>query len=146
MTRPFRRFRSSRFTVKFGEFLLTNTDPGESQVYQVIDVKIHPNFSYRGFYNDLALLRLDRPVEFNEYVQPICLPSSSQSTKAFVGEVATVAGWGSTYYGIHLHVDGCARGVVHSKNPCTPKKNIQKIRKNPRTFFEDLESAYLISE
>lgn len=39
---------------------------------------------------DIALLRLTHDVSFTDFIKPICLPSSSQSTK-FV-----VAGWGKT--------------------------------------------------
>lgn len=41
--------------------------------------------------NDIALLRLLRAVEFNDYVKPICLPSSGNLSRRL-----QVVGWGKT--------------------------------------------------
>nr|Q8I6K0.1 RecName: Full=Phenoloxidase-activating factor 3; AltName: Full=Prophenoloxidase-activating factor III; AltName: Full=Serine protease-like protein PPAF-3; Contains: RecName: Full=Phenoloxidase-activating factor 3 light chain; Contains: RecName: Full=Phenoloxidase-activating factor 3 heavy chain; Flags: Precursor [Holotrichia diomphalia]BAC15604.1 prophenoloxidase activating factor-III [Holotrichia diomphalia] len=56
----------------------------------------HPNYekSSRGVFNDIALIRLARPVNRNKYVQPICLPLPTERTP--VGENLLVAGWGAT--------------------------------------------------
>lgn len=59
----------------------------------VRDIIVHPKYWGRNFIrNDLALLRLDTPVTFNKYVQPICLPEQSLSLK--VETQCWVTGWG----------------------------------------------------
>ncbi|KAB0800606.1 hypothetical protein PPYR_06346 [Photinus pyralis] len=45
-------------------------------------------------YNDVAVLRLQRPVAFTDYIFPICLPSTQNT--AYAGLTMTVAGWGRT--------------------------------------------------
>ncbi|KFM64122.1 Serine proteinase stubble, partial [Stegodyphus mimosarum] len=42
--------------------------------------------------HDIALLKLDRPVTFSELVKTICLP---ETKKDYVGEIATLVGWGN---------------------------------------------------
>lgn len=93
------RFRASQYTARFGEYNLRVTDPGESEIFQISEIRIHPQFTGTGFYNDLALFKLERPVSFSDYIQPICLPSNSQRTESFIGQVPTIVGWGTTYYG-----------------------------------------------
>lgn len=44
--------------------------------------------------NDLAIIKLPEPIEFNEKIQPIQLPSFSDVEEYFVGEISTVSGWG----------------------------------------------------
>ena len=99
------RFKPSQYTVKLGEFNLKEHDQGESEPLRVSAVKIHKGFPSRGFFNDIALLKLERPVTFTQTIQPICLPLESERSKTFADDVATVAGWGYTSYGnctLHL--------------------------------------------
>lgn len=96
------RFRASQYTARFGEYNLRTTDPGESEIFQISEIRIHPQFTGTGFYNDLALFKLERPVSFSDYIQPICLPSNVQRTESFVGQVPTIVGWGTTYYGENI--------------------------------------------
>lgn len=42
--------------------------------FKVSEVRTHPRFSRVGFYNDIAVLVLDRPVRKSKYVIPVCLP------------------------------------------------------------------------
>lgn len=52
---------------------------------------IHPKFTWDTLANDIALLKLRYPVEFDTYVEPICLPT----TELLLTNVeAVIAGWG----------------------------------------------------
>ena len=42
--------------------------------------------------NDIAVIRLKRPIDFNQYVQPICLPERRPT----VNSVTWATGWGIT--------------------------------------------------
>jgi len=42
---------------------------------------------------DVAVLKLDRPVEYQDNILPICLPAHDVD---LVGKVGVVAGWGKT--------------------------------------------------
>ena len=44
--------------------------------------------------NDLAILTLDRPVNFTDLVSPVCLPNAGDK-RSFVDQDPVVLGWGS---------------------------------------------------
>nr|AMO02568.1 serine protease 6 [Tityus serrulatus] len=54
----------------------------------------HPKFDRRTFEYDLALLRFYEPVPFQQNILPICVPTGNST---YIGEFATVAGWGRLY-------------------------------------------------
>ena len=43
--------------------------------------------------SDIAVLKLDKPVQFTDKIRPICLPANP-NWKQFQNELAVVAGWG----------------------------------------------------
>lgn len=45
--------------------------------------------------NDLALLYLDKPLQFNRWVRPICLPFNLPSSFPPPGTMCTAVGWGA---------------------------------------------------
>lgn len=52
----------------------------ESQIWsKVKSVKAHESYNPRRIVNDVALLKLEAPVEYNQYIQPICLPAAAQN-------------------------------------------------------------------
>ncbi|OBS60069.1 hypothetical protein A6R68_08809 [Neotoma lepida] len=62
---------------------------------RVGDIIVHPKYWGRKFFkNDIALLRLETPVTFNKYVQPICLPEYNFNLK--FGTQCWVTGWNKT--------------------------------------------------
>lgn len=68
-------------------------DNGESHdEYAVTKIKRHGHYNARTLKNDIALLKLEKSVEFNEFIQTICFP---EEEKDYVGEKATLAGWGN---------------------------------------------------
>ena len=93
-------FNAHQFTVRLGDVDLRRDDePSSPETYYVVDVRAHPRFSRVGFYNDIAVLVLDRKVKKNKYTIPLCLPSATLKTEKFIGQKPTVVGWGTTYYG-----------------------------------------------
>ena len=58
----------------------------------------HPDYNVAAkFDNDFSMLELEGEVDLCRYpnIRPVCLPSAS-SSDTFVGDVATVTGWGVT--------------------------------------------------
>lgn len=98
-------FNPQQFSVRLGDHnIFSESDDfiSNPQTYRVNSIRPHPNFKSHGFYNDIALLKLDRPVDFTEYILPVCLPSeelSRQPLDYLVAQTPSVIGWGSTYYG-----------------------------------------------
>lgn len=83
-------FRGNVQIVRLGTTVLS-TETLNSQDYEVIRRIPHPSYIANEQYNDIALLQLDRPVTFSEYISPICLDSSN-----LTNEVLTATGWGKT--------------------------------------------------
>nr|XP_032517336.1 serine protease persephone-like isoform X3 [Danaus plexippus plexippus] len=60
--------------------------------HRIADILIHPGYSRRTKYHDLSLVRLERPVQFDPFLSPICLHTRFQDPF----ESLTVTGWGTT--------------------------------------------------
>lgn len=59
---------------------------------RVVKVLLNPSYgTLRSFSQDIALLKLDRPVVYGPHIQPVCLPSP---TDDFTYLMATITGWG----------------------------------------------------
>lgn len=94
------RFPPHQFTVRLGDIDLKRSDePSAPVTFKVTDIKAHPQFSRIGFYNDIAILKLDKPARKSKYVIPLCLPPPDLRNEKFAGKRTTVVGWGTTYYG-----------------------------------------------
>uniref|UniRef100_A0A3P9PTV5 ST14 transmembrane serine protease matriptase a n=1 Tax=Poecilia reticulata TaxID=8081 RepID=A0A3P9PTV5_POERE len=57
----------------------------------------NPNYNPNTFNNDIALMELDSPIKFSDYIQPICLPNNDY--KVPVGETVFITGFGATREG-----------------------------------------------
>lgn len=64
-----------------------------SKVTQII---MHENYDKNSFNNDIALLRLARPVTFNSAISPACLPYNLEEN-SISGQTGTVTGWGTMW-------------------------------------------------
>lgn len=95
------RFAARQFTVRLGDIdLSTDNEPSAPVTFKVSEVRAHPRFSRVGFYNDIAILVLDKQVRRSKYVIPVCLPNPQVvRPERLAGRRATVVGWGTTYYG-----------------------------------------------
>lgn len=82
----------ARVTVHLGDHNIRTAYETQHIAKKVKRVVRHRSFDSRTLYNDVALLTLDSPVQFNSNVRPICLPRSNEH---FGGSYGTVIGWGS---------------------------------------------------
>lgn len=98
------QFTSNRtlVTIRIGEHDLTKEPDCEvrcappTQNLAPGAIIVHPTFNKRGAVSDdIALIKLERHVQFTDYVQPICLPAAGQAPPS----QAVVAGWGETQNG-----------------------------------------------
>ncbi|XP_037947125.1 serine protease grass-like [Teleopsis dalmanni] len=95
--------------VRLGEYDL-NTDPdcqrkGRRTVcmppvvdYGIEKVLAHPHYSRQALINDVGLIKLDRDVEFNKHIKPICLPITKRTAETD-REQYFITGWGTTENG-----------------------------------------------
>lgn len=78
--------------VRLGDLDITNdTDDAKPQNFTVANIFVYPEYQASSHYHDIALVKLDKSVEFNDYMKPACLYTGRNiSTKL----IAT--GWGET--------------------------------------------------
>lgn len=62
------------------------------------EITVHPEYKCTKPRNDIALLELNDPLEWSEFVSPVCLPIEfgKSGYQKFENVLATVAGWGWT--------------------------------------------------
>ncbi|XP_050314409.1 proclotting enzyme-like [Anthonomus grandis grandis] len=83
----------ARLTVRLGDHNIKTNSEVKHVEKRVKRVVRHKGFDSRTLYNDIAILTLDSPVEFNSVIRPVCLPSSGG--RDWAGSTGTVIGWGS---------------------------------------------------
>ncbi|XP_076309331.1 uncharacterized protein LOC143224851 isoform X1 [Tachypleus tridentatus] len=89
-------FTANTIKVRLGEYDFSKTDDNSPTDVAVAEIKSHPNFDKVRYYNDIALLRLENPVTYSDFIRPICLPDPRNDLRS---KVATVIGWGTLAYG-----------------------------------------------
>ncbi|XP_017076703.2 enteropeptidase [Drosophila eugracilis] len=90
---PGRDVPAARLGVSLGRNSLAIQSDGEYR--GVSQLVIHENYQIKQFTEaDLALVRLDDPVRYNDYIVPICLWSPRNRLDLPQGHKSYVAGWG----------------------------------------------------
>lgn len=71
------------------------SDDANPQDFGIAKKIVHPNYRPPSQYNDIALLQLNREVQFNDYIAPICL----QVDRILQNTNFIATGWGRTERG-----------------------------------------------
>ena len=59
----------------------------------------HPHYNDNKILNDIAIFQLEKPIKFNEYVQPACMPNPSYgSYPDNVTNPAFTSGWVNIFF------------------------------------------------
>ncbi|XP_063300736.1 coagulation factor VII [Pelobates fuscus] len=85
-----------QLTVVLGEHQLSEIE-GTEQERNVSEIIVHAKYVGRSlnYDNDIALLKLDLPVNYTDYVVPLCLPDKVLSANELLRvRYSTVSGWG----------------------------------------------------
>merc|ERR1712142_283655 len=83
----------SAYTVRVGEWKLKATD-GTEKDHRVVEVHVHERYNKgKQFNNDIALMKLAAPVDFNgPYAGPACLPTEGKDYRG--SQNCILSGWG----------------------------------------------------
>ncbi|KAL4707584.1 hypothetical protein ACJJTC_001629, partial [Scirpophaga incertulas] len=83
---------TSQIRIRVGEYDFSSVSEQYPFVERGVARKaVHPKYNFFTYEYDLALVKLESPVQFAPHISPICLPASDD---LLVGENATVTGWG----------------------------------------------------
>ncbi|XP_035025933.2 vitamin K-dependent protein C [Hippoglossus stenolepis] len=84
-----------KFRVRLGDYERLR-DEGTEMMLKVIETFKHPNYNSRTVDNDIALLRLETPAQFSNYIIPVCLPGQDLAERVLHlnGTTTVVTGWG----------------------------------------------------
>ncbi|CAA9993058.1 unnamed protein product [Nesidiocoris tenuis] len=81
----------------FGEYDISGElESKRSSTRNVKRVIVHRHYDAATFENDIALLELELPIQYDQHIVPICMPEDDED---FTGKMATVTGWGRLKYG-----------------------------------------------
>ena len=87
------------FQIILGSIKRTASD--EKRIYRNVKKISIPDEYERAMYfwgSDIAIMAMEDPVEFNEYIRPVCLPRPDEVFP--ISSLCYVSGWGYTnYYG-----------------------------------------------
>lgn len=56
-----------------GEFDML-VDDGNEAIYEVETIMAHNNYRPNTFHNDIALIKLAKPIKYTKYILPACIP------------------------------------------------------------------------
>uniref|UniRef100_A0A224XHV2 Putative trypsin-like serine protease n=1 Tax=Panstrongylus lignarius TaxID=156445 RepID=A0A224XHV2_9HEMI len=72
----------------------TDSDDAQTVIARIAERYDHPGYDAIKLYNDIALYKLERDVQLNHYLRPVCLDVGDRSDKS-----AIATGWGHTEWG-----------------------------------------------
>ena len=82
----------TQIRVRVGEYDFSSTLEPYPHIERGAKKKVvHPHYNFFTYENDLALVQLDEPIDFQAHIGPICLPPENVD---LLGKNATVTGWG----------------------------------------------------
>ncbi|XP_060524883.1 serine proteinase stubble isoform X2 [Cylas formicarius] len=83
---------TSQIRIRVGEYDFSSVQEELPYVERAVAKKVvHPKYNFFTYEYDLALVQLDKHLDFAPHISPICLPPSDD---LLIGENATVTGWG----------------------------------------------------
>ncbi|KAJ1526967.1 hypothetical protein ONE63_008514 [Megalurothrips usitatus] len=96
------RASARQVQVTLGDYVINSAvEPLPAYTFGVREIRVHPYFKFtpQADRYDVAVLRLDRPVQYMPHIAPICLP---QKGADFLGQYGWAAGWGALQAGSRL--------------------------------------------
>ena len=86
------------------------------EVYDIDLFVLHPYYDDQSKINNIAILKLNRRVNFSEFLQPICLPTPNET--AHVGQILHTVGWKRTYNVNDISIKRSQSSILISNLDC----------------------------
>ena len=101
-----------------GVYDLMSEDQSNLQVKSIEKVVIHPKFANKTFNNDIAIVKLDTPIEFSYAIRPICLPQFRTFPTAIHihDPLRSLYCYNYKFIIMQCYVDGMDREELHGSN------------------------------
>ncbi|XP_063161402.1 transmembrane protease serine 2 [Candoia aspera] len=77
--------------------ILRQSEMIPSKGFRVARIISHPNYDLTSKNNDVALMKLQSPLSFNEFIGPVCLPNAGMMFET--DQRCWISGWGAKYQG-----------------------------------------------
>ncbi|XP_023145589.2 polyserase-2 [Amphiprion ocellaris] len=109
----------SQWTLYFGRETQAGPNPNEVS-RSVVQIIVHPNFNNSLYNNDIALMKLNSPITFTNFIRPVCL--ASNSSQFFNATLCWATGWGNLAKGQPLPASSPLQEVqvpIIGLNQCT---------------------------
>ena len=87
-----------RYVIRLGTKDLNEMNKiGKFDVRRVEDILFHPKYVHGEVYYDVGIAVANKPMDFNDYIRPICLPYLPIDDENSFSEVAVISvGWGNS--------------------------------------------------
>ncbi|KAF4009430.1 hypothetical protein G4228_000592 [Cervus hanglu yarkandensis] len=92
-----KNFTKDDLLVRIGKHSRTRYERKVEKISMLDKIYIHPRYNWKeNLDRDIALLKLKRPIEFSDYIHPVCLPDKQTAAKLLqAGFKGRVTGWGN---------------------------------------------------
>ena len=73
--------RAEQLRIRVGEWDVNNDSEFYPNIeFDILTIKLHPQYTPGNLYNDIAILKLDGFIDFqrNPHISPVCLPDNFQ--------------------------------------------------------------------
>lgn len=127
-----KNLRPQELKVRLGEWDVHREDEFHAHIEKMVtDVVIHPEFFPGNLNNDIALLRLEGPVDLNApHIAAACMPEGPEN---FIGQRCWVTGWGKDAFGTQGAYQHVLRKVdVPLLDPLDCQDRLRRTRLGPQ--------------
>ncbi|KAB1272837.1 Prothrombin [Camelus dromedarius] len=94
-----KNFTENDLLVRIGKHSRTRYERNIEKISMLEKIYIHPRYNWRdNLDRDIALLKLRKPITFNDYIHPVCLPDKETANQVgllHAGYKGRVTGWGN---------------------------------------------------
>ncbi|XP_023238703.1 clotting factor B-like isoform X1 [Centruroides sculpturatus] len=117
-----RKIEAGRYVIRAGNLI-----EHKGRAYGASRILLHPEYTSRTHYHDVALIRLEEDLR-PEDARPVCLPPETLTEQALRGKNVTVLGWGAQSYGKSRYAPSILNGRMRDARLLTGGIRSRQLR------------------